>query len=192
MIGSCRSRGQGGFTLIEMLLVVTMTGVVMVPLLGWTVMAMRANEHVRNASDRINGRNLLGAHLSQDVAQATAIDRAGADCLGGDHAGGTVLFTLTRAPGSQPAVRFAYTVAPEASGVTSVWRRTCAADGTGVSETELLRGVVQPAAGWTAAVACSPRWALDTDACGQLTVTVPTKNGPGVNAIATRRIEGPR
>lgn len=185
-------RGQGGYTLIEVLLVVGVSAIILVPVLAWTVLALRSNPITQDGLVRTADTGLLGAYLPGDVATAGSAADSGDDCVGGGATagqGGTVRLVLES--NRTPAIRTVYVEAPleyrgDADPVRrSVWRRECAS-GSG----ELLDAVqvFEDVREGTTKAICSTEG--DDTPCRQVEFRVrPTSDDADVVVRATRRAD---
>ena len=182
-----RARGQSGFTLIELMLGITVSAMVLIPLLAWMAMGIRIGTKVQNTSIEVRQRNLLGSYLVRDGASAASAAAGGADCVGGEGGGGTVVLSLVSTNGT----RFVYSVTDGAGGGT-VYRRICVAGGAPTSVTQLVEGAVRPAAGWSASLLCSARPGVVGDTCGRVDLGFVNAAQRVILASATRRIVGPQ
>ncbi len=147
------ARGQRGATLLELVVALGAATVLLVPTLAWTVLAIRQQPVTRDGLVRSADTGLLGAYLPEDIAVAGAAENDGVvptdpdavtvtmeDCQGGDGAGGRVVLVLLG--GGLDTIRTVYTEAPGSDGGgVSVWRRTCAIDGTGTAAIEVFEDV---------------------------------------------------
>jgi prepilin-type N-terminal cleavage/methylation domain-containing protein len=191
-------RGQRGYTLIEILLVVGISAVILGPVMAWSVLAIRQQPVTRDGLVRIADTGLLGAYLPEDVAVAGAATAPGAvtvpddvevtldDCIGGaGEVDGEV--TLALLSGGDGVTKTVYTEAPSADdpAVASVWRRTCSGEtGEDTSAVEVFEGVRD---GSTAAVCADP---VDDTACPQVELTTwPLTGSDPIRLSATRRAD---
>lgn len=148
-----RARGQRGATLIELVVALGAATILLVPTLAWTVLAIRQQPVTRDGLVRSADTGLLGAYLPEDIAVAGAAENDGVapsdpdavtvtmeDCQGGSGNGGRVVLVLLS--GGLDTIRTIYTEAPGSDGGgVSVWRRTCAADGSGTEAIEVFEDV---------------------------------------------------
>lgn len=183
--------GQGGYTLIEVLLVVTISGVILVPLMAWSVLVVTRQDDIDNDLGRANSTGFLNSYLSRDVASSRYVKEGGAACSGG-------------AVGSQPELqlipagvdrRVVYVEAPasdaDGAATTSLWRTECDATGTLVNQIEVVRGI----RGGSAEVGCygsAGLGACDQDENRQVGMSVvPLRadgtNGPPIDLRVLRR-----
>lgn len=187
-----RPRREDGYTLIEVLLVVVVAGIILVPVLAWSLLALRTHPVTRDGLVRVADAGLLGAYLPGDVATAGAAADAGEDCVGGGPStgqDGTVRLVL--GSNRMPQVRTVYSEAPlyergaaDASR-RSVWRRECSAeDGRLLDAVQVFEDV---RAGSTRAV-CSTEG--DDTPCRQVEFrTTPVSDDAPVVVRGTRRAD---
>jgi hypothetical protein len=168
---------------------IVVASMVLVPLLAWMVSGIRIGERLEIASSATLDSNLLTAYLPRDVASSGTAAGGGADCPGGAGSGGTVLLRLT--PAADPAGTIAYTAHDDGSGISSIWRRACSG-GSITADDEILRDIRTPTGGWATAVTCAARVGVTADPCGRVTMRLTTSRGVLVEAVATRRVGGPR
>ena len=177
---------QSGVTLVETLLVVTISSLIMVPMLGWAIMAMRekVDTNERNVDSASIG--LLRTYFIRDVASAdaahTGAAAAGTDCTGGGgeaQVGAETLLKLET--GSTSYIVYNQTTDSEGTG-TSVWRREC--DGATLIESAEMVSRVDPS-GTT--MTCLPRSGAAASDCGRINFKVTTVAGEAVSMTATVR-----
>ena len=173
-------------TLIEILIVVSVTGLLVIPLLAWMIMGIKVNAQVQTMSADTESRNLLTAYLARDGAGAASAMVGGVDCSGGDGAGGTVVLTMSLAAGTERSV--VYSAVTDAAGHADLWRRQCAPGAAPGSVSRIVESIVAPAGGWPTAVACSDRPGRSYDTCGRIDVAFTTTDGHLVQSGVTRRI----
>lgn len=195
---SPRSKGQQGYTLMEILLVVGVSAVILGPVMAWAVLAIDQQPVNRDGLVRIAETGLLGAYLPEDVAVAGTAAAPGStavaddvevtldDCIGGagEVTGDVELALLS---GGGQLTKTVYTEAPSAEdpALTSVWRRTCSAETGELSDaTEVFEGV-RP--GSTAATCAEP---AGTTGCPQVEFTTwPVLGDDPIVLSATRRAD---
>ena len=149
------SQGESGFTLIEVLLVVGITGLLVGPLLAWTVLVMRQQPVEQDGMVRTAQAGLLRTHFTPDVTsagEADDYDGGPADdrwetwrqeCIGGGGEDGRQLLVLLAQRGG--LVKTIYSVAPARDGSDdlALWRDRCAADtGELIDTTQVVERVV--------------------------------------------------
>jgi len=114
-------------TMIETLLAVTLSVMIMLPIMGWAQFSFREQSDIAQRNIDSTGLSLLRTYLVRDVTSADSAVLSGAgfvDCVGGEGADGTLLLVL-----QDGAERTTYTRAPDTEGGTGLWRRTCATTG---------------------------------------------------------------
>lgn len=182
---------QGGVSMIETMLVLTLTAVILIPVFGW--MAVALAEQGRTG-DRISDVSSVGpARLvfSRDLASAASATTSGADCVGGPGAGGAVKLTLVSS--TTAGKRTVYSEAPmvkrgSVSATTnSLWRRTCDSTGSIIRSDQVLVGLGSPVT-----VSCASRGGVPSpDPCGQVRVlTTTARSSDPVSLSGSRRWTG--
>jgi len=188
--GGGRQRSQEGFTLIEVMLVVFVSSIIVLPLLGWMIMAFRVETQVKETSAEVLAENLLGAYFGRDVVAAKSGAVGGVDCAGGEGSGGEVVLSLAAGSGATNVVYSAVAAKP---GFAQIWRRACpGVGGLTDSETLVIEEAAVPAGGWASALVCGDRPGRSADTCGQVQLTFTMRNGDTVEAAASRRIGAPQ
>ena len=139
-----RRPGQSGVTLIEVLLALTITLAIAVPVTAWTISTIRQQRNAQATLANAISTGSLNRHFTVDVASARSVAPTGGDCVGGQGSSGTVRLALVA--GGLDQTRIVYSEArPRGSspGSTerSLWRRVCAPDGTIESSTEVFESV---------------------------------------------------
>lgn len=159
-------RSQGGYTLIEVLMVVGITAVIMGPLLAWGTLVLRQQPITRDGLVEAGSTGLLGAYFPGDVAVAGVADDmsgivvspsqdswndwdrddCGATGIGAEGANGRVLLLLLSGTGG--GVKTVYTEAPHSDNgvadpsIRSIWRRQCnSVTNEPISSIEVFEGV---------------------------------------------------
>lgn len=183
-------RGQSGVTLIELLLVLTVSGLIAIPTLSWIFLGLQSEEANQTRSAEATASNVLTFHLLRDLAASTAVTAGGTDCAGGTHDGGTVVLSIETDSTSPTVV---YAVVSDAGSGARLARRSCATAGGAVDgETRIAGRLTMPAAGWASIVTCADRPGRTADPCGQVTVELPFESGRVLSVRGTRRVGGPR
>lgn len=186
-----RGLDQRGVALLEVLLVVAITGMLALPMLAWVVLGLRTGAETEDRSAATAARNLVTSYFVRDGASAATVTIAGADCAGGDAAGGEVLVTFTR-PASTSSVAYTAVAVTAGSADADIWRRRCDAAGTLVEEHRVVTAAAVPAGGWAAAARCAPVPASPGDPCRGAVLDVPLAAGGNVRATVRLRIDVPR
>lgn len=204
-----RRAGQGGFTLLELLLVLGISGLLIGPIAAWTILVMRQNPVQRDGMIATAQADLVRAYFPEDVAVAGAADDykgsqpSNADwntwrteCTSGVGATGrplTVLITQSFEP-----VKIIYSVAESRDGgaavpgESSLWRSECKANtGELLNESQLIRNVIDDTTR-TTATCSSPTLANgDPDKpCRRIGLRITTDEREGrIDLSATRRLD---
>jgi hypothetical protein len=184
-------RGQSGISLVELLLVLLLTGMLFGPLTAWWILAEQSQPQIQADSSRISSTALLSQYLVRDVAVAAAAanpstNLVGApfnfqDCRGGSAEGGTVKLVLLRG-GLAALTKTVYTEV-DAGGSIAMWRRTCTnSDGQNTAETQVADGLE---AGSTAS--CTDGG--DGSVCRTVALTVTPDGGVPVVVRGVRRVD---
>jgi len=143
-----RGSGQGGFTLIEILVAIAISALLLVPLSAWTILALRQQPVLQDQMLRTATSGFLGSYWPSDVTIAgkAATDTTAAwasDCPGLGPGRGSVQAVMVT--GGTDIYKAVYSEAPASddASLRSVWRRTCDV-GTGalLSVTEVFEDVV--------------------------------------------------
>lgn len=169
-MSTVRHRGEGGFTLVEVLLVVAISSAIMVPLLGWMIVGLRTEETVVRSSARELSQNLLADRFPADVAAARSVVIGGGDCVGVAPSR-TVVLQLTRPTGS-----VVYALVPGEQQLLVLQRSECAPDGTLTATRDLASGIVAPAATGVS-VTCETVASRPADACVRVVLSAQTDDG---------------
>ncbi|MFN7151611.1 MAG: PKD domain-containing protein, partial [Microthrixaceae bacterium] len=130
-----RRRDQQGVSLLETMLAVFLTGLMILPLVGWASVAMKEQVNVHDRNVNASSLGILRTYFVRDVttaAAATTTDDQLDSCLAGTK-GERPLLALAR--GEQRTV---YSTAPDGFGGTDLWRRQCASHGGAVTSANLL------------------------------------------------------
>ncbi len=184
-------RGQSGISLVELLLVLLLTGMLFGPLTAWWILAEQSQPQIQADSSRISSTALLSQYLVRDVAVAAAAanpstNLVGApfnfqDCIGGSADGGTVKLVLLRG-GLAALTKTVYTEV-NSGGSTSLWRRTCTnSNGQNTAEVQVADGLES---GSTAS--CSS--GSDGSVCRTVALEVTPDGGVPVVVRGVRRVD---
>ena len=144
---SLRGRSQEGVTLVETLAVLAISSIIMIPLLGWAVLAIQEQEAALNRNVDGASIGLLRTYFVRDVASAngaaTGAAAEGTDCSGGAGAATAAVQTLLRLE-RDDGEYVVYNEVSSSGGVgLSIWRREC--DGTTLTATtEVVDRVARP------------------------------------------------
>lgn len=138
-------RSQRGVTIVELLVVVAVTGLLAVPVAAWVISTIGHQDASQHLLRNAVGTGRLGATFAQDVAEASEVFGSGydGDCLGGGGgADGDVVMVVV--PSSSTG-RVVYKEARSAESTQhwSLWRRTCDDSGNLVSSDELFERIVR-------------------------------------------------
>lgn len=187
-----QGRNQSGYTLIELMIGVSITAVILVPLMSWAILVMRQQPVERDGMMRTAQTGLLGSMFPSDVSVAGQAWVSGmsepwaTDCAGGESANGSVQLVMI---GSGTTVqKVIYSVAPSSddANALSIWRRTCGvgSDDSLLSESQLFRDV-KP--GLTAVTCSSPN---GDSPCREIELTMtPADSLRSIELTATRRVD---
>lgn len=180
-----RHRGDGGFSLVEVLFGMMISAAIVVPLCAWMILGYQQQATITAQSHDDNAANRLSLHLPRDVASAAIATPGGTDCA----SGATVVLELRRSATS--SLRVVYAVSEENVGgrlVGTLLRREC--EGTSdVSALEISDELTRPTGGWADLVRCSPP-SGQPDACREVEVTLTGRRGRPMSVTATRRLGG--
>ena len=187
-------RSQSGYTLLELIIGVSITAIVLVPLMSWAVLVMRQQPIERDGMLRTAQSGLLGTMFPSDVSVAGQAWVSGmsepwaSDCSGGSSAGGSVQLVMISSGATVQKVVYSVAPSTKKAGQLSIWRRTCGigSDDALISQSQLFSGV-KP--GLTAATCSSPGG--DTP-CREIEFTMtPHGSNQPIELTATRRIDSP-
>ena len=204
------STPQSGFTLIETLLAITIAGIILVPVMAWSILALnKSNDH--RLTDGTMATAMLNRYLKSDVAGSYLGAEAGSasalkDCSPA-VAGGSVKLALWSGRDSVDQTLTTYVQAsagvkdPENPGkeLQVLLRRQCgfnADTGPGAvrNTSEVVGGMSSNDPTGTISdatfVSCAARTGntIDNDACGEVAMTVNTSSGIAT-VKASRRID---
>jgi type II secretory pathway pseudopilin PulG len=185
------TRPEGGYTLLEVVVVVGIVAVIMVPLLGWTLTGMRAAETAERNGDDTFSVSLISAYFSEDVTAAWNTQAGGTDCAGGEGAGGVVIGSMSRTNPSGEILRTVYSVVTGPT-TSSLYRRECDGSNTTSVSSQLAFDIERPAAGWPNMVRCTERPDLRIGACTQMELTIIGRTGRPTTFSSIMRIGAPR
>lgn len=132
---TARQRSQRGFTLVEVLVVVTISAVVLLPFLAWASLSIRQQEDSRRTNTESFGLGLANVYFPRDVVNSkTAVsstlpngvarpDGDIRDCVGGDGSGGQVRLALITS--SNQRIVYSLVDSTDQPGTKELWRRSC-------------------------------------------------------------------
>lgn len=183
-----RPRDQRGVSLVELMMAVGLTGLVMVPLLGWAGFAMRQQPEVKDDNADASALALLETYVPRDLASARSATDAPTpadEC--GPPSDGTPVGTTRLALVSVSGRRVTYGTARETSARPgsgrTLWRRECPVAGGAPASTLLVDAVI------SLTVSCSARPGRSVDPCGQVSLTVDRGARRPLSVVAARRID---
>lgn len=191
-------RGQSGMTLIETMLALSLSTLMVLPMLAWAQLAW--GQQAATFDRNVTGTT-LGILRTSFVADVTGADAAWVDgdelvdCGTGAGAKGQPILVL--GDGDQRTV---YSISPDDDGDDGLWRRTCVGPGKDVTSASLLVSGVLPKVtdvscdeSPTSVAVDAAAKAAATDgplACGRLTLRITTDNLAQTAMTATRRAVG--
>ncbi len=187
MYSFSRRRTQGGVTLVETLAVVAISSIIMIPLLGWGLLAIQEQEAVFDRNTDGASIGLLRTYFVRDVASASDAKigtyAEDTDCPGGAGAG-TGSETLLRLGGDDDEYVVYNEVASSRGVGLSIWRREC--DGTTLKASA---EVVDRVASGATTVTCTARDGAPVaeDDCGRVSFRLTTEDAETVAMTALVR-----
>lgn len=126
-------RGQSGISLVELLLVLLLTGMLFGPLTAWWILTVQSQPQIQADSGRIASTALVSQYLVRDVAVAgaAAIDDATTGvgfnfqpCLGVSSSTGSDVHLVLVRSGDGALTKTVY-VEKSSGGTATLWRQTC-------------------------------------------------------------------
>jgi hypothetical protein len=126
-------RGQSGISLVELLLVLLLTGMLMGPLTAWWILTVQSQPQIQADSGRIASTALVSQYLVRDVAVAGAAADSDATtgvgfnfqpCLGVSSSTGSDVHLVLVRSGDGALTKTVY-VEKAAGGTATLWRQTC-------------------------------------------------------------------
>lgn len=135
-------RSQTGFTLVEMLLVIAISGIIAVPVLAWMVTAFKTEVVVQRSSKATNASNQLSQFFPRDMSSASDVTIGGTNCAGAPATDVVVVSMLNH----DLSQRVVYAAVDTGSGTARFVRRTCTPTGAADSESVLVEKVTLPIA----------------------------------------------
>ena len=198
--GHSRPRSQSGYTLIELLLVIALSGVIFVPLMAWTGLAIQQQPVIQDGILRTASAGLLGAYFPKDVAvagKATVFGNGTPPSWANDcgpsaipaaqNAGSGGELEVAMIAGGTDVFKVVYSAAPAADDPLqqSLWRRTCNAATNQLIDAIQVYPDIQP--GSTVSTCTSD---LGDEPCRQMEISViPRSTNRTVTVRATRRVD---
>ena len=186
-----QQHGQGGYTLLEVVVVIGIVSVIMVPVLGWMLTGMRAADTAERSGDDTFSVSLVSAYFGRDVGSAWNTQSGGSDCAGGEGSAGQVIASMSRTNPTGEIRRSVYSVVSRA-GRSSLYRRECGVSNATTAASELAFDIQRPAAGWGGMVRCTERPDLRIGPCTQMELTLIGRSGRPVTFSSIMRIGAPR
>ena len=122
-----RRRGQAGLTLIEVLIVVALSGIIIGPVFGLLTLTMKVRKPVATMNNQASQLRLFRSYLARDWAEAKIVSTAPTwpyvECSGPGYGVGTIRLVLV----SSDALprRVIYKTRPNADGTVDIVRREC-------------------------------------------------------------------
>jgi prepilin-type N-terminal cleavage/methylation domain-containing protein len=171
-VSAGRARGEGGFTLPELMVGIAILGIIMGPLVASIVVSLRTTSDAQQRLVESRGQQLTAAYFPFDVASSDTIVPNDASPCGGT--GPAVVASFDWADDHSPTNEISYVVP---AGSTDMYRKAC--QGGVVQSTNLLASGVSG----TPVVACSPNCSSATSA----TITVTGQSGWQYSVSGTRR-----
>jgi prepilin-type N-terminal cleavage/methylation domain-containing protein len=168
-----RKRDERGFTLAELMVAISILGMIAVPLTASIILGLRTTSDSQQRYKEARGAQLTSAYFPFDVASATNITLADASPCGG--AGPAAVASFTWADDLSPTNEVSYVVP---TGSTDMIRKFCR--GGSVVSTNLLASGISGAPTVTCAPACDA--SFDT-----ATITVNGASGWQYTVNGTRR-----
>ena len=139
-------RSQAGFTLVEMLLVIAISGIIAIPVLAWMVTAFKTEAVVQRSSKATNASNQLSQFFPRDMSSAydgpSGVTIGGSNCAGAPATDVVVVSILNH----DLSQRVVYAAVETGAGTAQFVRRTCTPTGAADSESVLVEQVALPIA----------------------------------------------
>lgn len=175
-------RGEGGFTLLEMLITVAISGMIAIPVLAWMVTALKTEEVVDRNSTISSSTNELAHYFPRDMSSAAAVTLPGAPCNGGAPSD-VVVLTLANHDLTEV---ISYVAVDDGNGSATLVRRTCTPALAVTRETKLFEKIGLPVATHVVATphAITGRPA---DPSGRVDLVVTPVGGVPVEVTGSRR-----
>jgi prepilin-type N-terminal cleavage/methylation domain-containing protein len=169
-----RTHKDHGFTLPELLVAVTVLGIIILPLAASMIVGFRTTGDAQQRLVEARGEQLTANYFPSDVASADSIVPSDSSPCGGS--GPTVVVSFDWADDVSPTNEVSYVVP---TGSTDMYRKTCR--GGVLKTTNLLASGIAS----TPTVTCSPN--ADCTAATSATITVAGQSGWQYSVTGTRR-----
>lgn len=174
-------RSQAGFTLMEMLLVVAISGIIAIPIFAWMVVGFRTEQTVRESSAVAGATNQLGLDFARDISSASVVTVGGDNCAGAG-AGDSVAVSILN---HDMSARIVYVGVSDGQRGTLV-RRTCPPAGVVIDEQVVFDDAALPlATSIVATPSAAPIRPGDTTARVDLSIT--SRAGAKITVTGSRR-----
>jgi prepilin-type N-terminal cleavage/methylation domain-containing protein len=186
VIRASRAR-QDGFTLVELLVAVTILGIISVAIAASATVLFRSEDLAQTRLDNSRGPKLVGVYWTPDVNTSESVNPSGLACT----TAGTALVTFewnVPSDGSDESNVSTWATVPTSGGKTQLVRTECtsAALGTPVQTTVVAPNIT---ASGTAVNCGSPPAACGSDATPpSVQLTLVTGDGRSFDIMATRKV----
>lgn len=185
-------RSNAGYTLLELLIAMSISALIVVPLMSWAILVMRRQPIERDGMMQTAHTGLLGSRFPSDVSVAGQAWVSGmnepwaTDCSGGASAGGSVQLVMVTSGARVEKVVYSVARSRESATEFNIWRRTCGvgSDDSLLTESPVFKRV-KP--GLTAVTCMSP---TGDAPCREVTLTLtPVGANHPLELSATRRVD---
>ena len=198
-----RTRGQRGFTLIEVMLTVVLGAMIAIPLGAWMILGYETHDTLTKRSHDDGAAVFVTTWFQRDVATASSAFTVGPACPPMEGSASTappeVILTLVYSDFGSGSTRAVYAVAEDTGndGVVrgTLLRRRCtnAPDSVTTAEVRLMDRVERPASGWSGLVRCDERQGFGAaDPCGGVTLSLTGPSEVPMSVSAVLRTGLPR